>query len=341
MGRSYDLELVGGTDVPWSPTSDYIERVVSPAMKAVGIGFAFKVGRRGYYPNGGGRASLRIEPCERVLALDLASQRGEGEGGQTFARQQVRRAPGQRGGEAGEGRGHRAASSRSGGGREGRQARRLGLARELACSSRSWERGATSAADSIGARGKPAETVGREASETFLTAFFTRARADIHLADMLAPVLCLADSPSALLIPVRHRAPQDEPPRRAGSSLSADHSVRDRGGATPALHHRPPSKIANNTVPTATIRSSQINVVRCIHTRSDGGRSDLQGRGRARGREEDHAGQLRAQQEGEEGLHGHRQRGRRLRRDGRRHAEPREGGRASTRSSRSSRRRGS
>ena len=106
MGRSYDLELVGGTDVPWSPTSDYIDRVVSPAMRAVGIGFTFKVERRGYYPNGGGRASVHVDPCERVVALELGSRERRRRRRETFARQQVRRAPGQRRREAGEGRGH-------------------------------------------------------------------------------------------------------------------------------------------------------------------------------------------------------------------------------------------
>jgi len=37
--------------------------------------------------------------------------------------------------------------------------------------------------------------------ENFLAAFATGARADAHLADMLGPVLCLSESPSALLIP--------------------------------------------------------------------------------------------------------------------------------------------
>jgi len=84
--------------------------------------------------------------------------------------------------------------------------------------------------DSIGARGKPAETVGRDASESFLTAFSTGARADVHLADMLAPVLCLSDSPSALLIPyvTEHLRTSLHVARQF---TSADHRFEDRGGA--------------------------------------------------------------------------------------------------------------
>ncbi|HEV2389374.1 MAG TPA: RNA 3'-terminal phosphate cyclase [Nitrososphaerales archaeon] len=230
MGKSYDMELVGGTDVPWSPTSDYIERVVSPAMKAIGIGFDFKVERRGYYPNGGGRASLHVEPCERVVAVELASQRGEGEGGrpslvsrcgelpvsvaerQAMAALAVLRA---RGVEVAE--------------REVRLEDSVSPGSSLLVSlvgERCYLGG-----DSIGARAKPAETVGREAAETFLTAFFTRARADIHLADMLAPVLCLADSPSSILIPyvTEHLRTSLHV---AGQFTSADHRFEDRGGAS-------------------------------------------------------------------------------------------------------------
>ena len=56
-------------------------------------------------------------------------------------------------------------------------------------------------ADSLGAPGKPAERVGREAARAFLTSFASGATVDSHLADMLAPVLCLSESRSALLIP--------------------------------------------------------------------------------------------------------------------------------------------
>jgi RNA 3'-phosphate cyclase len=228
MGRSYDVELVGGTDVPWSPTSDHIERVVSPAMKAVGIGFVFEVERRGYYPNGGGRARAHIEPCERVVALDLASPRSEevarpslvsrcGELPVSVAERQARAAV------------------------TVLRARGIELAQRDVSLEDSVSPGSSLlvslvgagcylGGDSIGGRGKPAETVGREASETFLTAFFTRARVDIHLADMIAPVLCLSDSPSALLIPyvTEHLRTSLHV---AGQFTSAEHKFEDSGGA--------------------------------------------------------------------------------------------------------------
>jgi RNA 3'-phosphate cyclase len=202
MGSSYDMDLVGGTDVPWSPTSDYLERVVGPAMKAVGIGFSFRVDKRGYYPNGGGRASVHIDACEGVRPLRLDSKRGEA-GGET---------------------GVVALSSRCGRlpvSVAERQARAAVIAlrpRGIEIMKRDtsleesvspgssilvWQEGGDCfiGGDSIGARDKPAEKVGREAADSFLAAFATKARVDAHLADMLGPVLCLSESPSALLIP--------------------------------------------------------------------------------------------------------------------------------------------
>lgn len=230
MGSSYDLDLVGGTDVPWSPTSDYIDRVVAPAMGAVGIGFTFKVEKRGYYPNGGGRASVHIDPCERVAELQLASKREEGEGGRpslvsrcgklpvSVAERQARAAVSllrDRGVDVATSEVHLEDSVSPG-------SSVLVSAAGAGC---------YLGGDSIGARGKPAETVGREASESFLAAFLTGARVDVHLADMLAPVLCLSDSPSAILIPyvTEHLRTSLHVARQF---TSAEHRFEDRGDAT-------------------------------------------------------------------------------------------------------------
>jgi len=65
------LELVGGTDVSWSPTFDYFDAIVRRAYAALGIKFSARAVRRGYYPRGGGRAIVSVEPCEALLPLQL------------------------------------------------------------------------------------------------------------------------------------------------------------------------------------------------------------------------------------------------------------------------------
>ncbi len=57
------IEAEGGTDVPFSPTFDYFQHVFLPAVKLL---FGAKAGaaleRRGFYPEGGGKAALTVEP---------------------------------------------------------------------------------------------------------------------------------------------------------------------------------------------------------------------------------------------------------------------------------------
>lgn len=202
MGVSYDIDLVGGTDVPWSPTSDYLGRVVQPAMRAAGVGFSFDVRRRGYYPNGGGRASVHIDPCRRVEAMELSTRRGPGEAkAETVS--VVSRC-----GKLPVGVAERQARAAVAFLRE----RGVEVGRKEVALEESFSPGTSVlvsqvgdecyiGGDSIGARGKPSEAVGREACESFLAAYEAGARVDAHLADMLGPVLCLSDSASAILIP--------------------------------------------------------------------------------------------------------------------------------------------
>ena len=41
-GSSLDLDLIGGTDVPWSPTCDYFSQVFSPCLRRLGIVFTWR-----------------------------------------------------------------------------------------------------------------------------------------------------------------------------------------------------------------------------------------------------------------------------------------------------------
>jgi RNA 3'-terminal phosphate cyclase (ATP) len=53
----------GGTDVAWSPPMAYLRRVKLPTLARAGLRAAVSVERRGFYPAGGGRATLRVEPA--------------------------------------------------------------------------------------------------------------------------------------------------------------------------------------------------------------------------------------------------------------------------------------
>jgi RNA 3'-phosphate cyclase len=190
-----DLDLVGGTDVPWSPTFDYACEVLSPSLRTLGIPVTLSASRRGYYPNGGGRASVRIEPCPEVHAVDLSS-RSEAPRISVVSRAGLlpKRVAEQQ-----------ASSAVS-------QLERHGLAAGTVSDSVEESDSPGSSvlvsavgsncylgADSIGARGKPALRVGSEAGSRFSYFFLSGACVDPHLADMLAPLLCLAKAPSRIL----------------------------------------------------------------------------------------------------------------------------------------------
>jgi RNA 3'-terminal phosphate cyclase (ATP) len=196
-GNSLDLELVGGTDVPWSPTCDYFSAVFSESLRKLGVLFTLDVMRRGYYPSGGGKVRVHIEPCRKVEAVTLDSRRSNppisivsraGMLPERVAEQQMSSAVSQldRYGLHPKVKSVRMEDSLS----PGSSILVSAVGDDCFIGS-----------DSIGARGKPAFKVGSEAAAWFARSYNSPACVDPHLADMLSPLLFLADGPSALLTP--------------------------------------------------------------------------------------------------------------------------------------------
>ncbi|MEM2727159.1 MAG: RNA 3'-terminal phosphate cyclase, partial [Archaeoglobaceae archaeon] len=55
------LEIIGGTDVAWSPTIDYFNNVTLNALREMNCSTSLKTVARGYYPKGGGKVLVEIE----------------------------------------------------------------------------------------------------------------------------------------------------------------------------------------------------------------------------------------------------------------------------------------
>ncbi|AGB37961.1 RNA 3'-terminal phosphate cyclase [Natronococcus occultus] len=69
------VTATGGTDVEWSPPLDYFRLVKLPLLARHGLVASCEVDRRGFYPDGGGRVTLRVAPSSlEPLALE---RRGE------------------------------------------------------------------------------------------------------------------------------------------------------------------------------------------------------------------------------------------------------------------------
>jgi RNA 3'-terminal phosphate cyclase (ATP) len=60
--RGGSITVVGGTEVAQSPTIDYIDRVLVPVLRRAGASIEITVLERGYYPRGGGRVRVSVEP---------------------------------------------------------------------------------------------------------------------------------------------------------------------------------------------------------------------------------------------------------------------------------------
>lgn len=75
-GERSDLVLQGGTHNPFAPPFDFLERVLLPLLGRMGARIKSRLDRFGFYPAGGGKFRVEIEPCEKLSRLDLL-ERGE------------------------------------------------------------------------------------------------------------------------------------------------------------------------------------------------------------------------------------------------------------------------
>lgn len=78
-----EVEIKGGTDVPWSPPIDYLRNVIAHYLRMLGIELYIKTIRRGHYPAGGGivvarvtNSPVKIKPTELVRRGELIKIKG-------------------------------------------------------------------------------------------------------------------------------------------------------------------------------------------------------------------------------------------------------------------------
>jgi RNA 3'-phosphate cyclase len=63
------INLRGGTDVRWAPSWDYFAHVFLPLIAKIGITADAELSKRGYYPKGGGEATLTIHPVKELKSF--------------------------------------------------------------------------------------------------------------------------------------------------------------------------------------------------------------------------------------------------------------------------------
>ncbi|MEF8774405.1 MAG: RNA 3'-terminal phosphate cyclase [Halobacteriales archaeon] len=179
----------GGTDVKWSPTTDYYRRVKLPLLARHGLFAAVALDRRGFYPKGGGAATLRLAPS--TPAAPSLVDRGDLLGARVYSVASVGLADA----DVAERQREEAARLLAAADVEVRE-RAATYARSdspgSALSVRlEFERSAAGF-DALGEPGKPAEEVAADAVEPALALVDGRVAVDEHLADQLVVPLALA-----------------------------------------------------------------------------------------------------------------------------------------------------
>lgn len=193
----------GGTHVPWSPPTQYTQGPLARALRGIGIELETHTERWGWYPRGGGRLAFRIRPTVAPRPVDW-TERG------ALDRVTVLSAAGNLPASVARRQGL-AAAERIRGALPGcaidtEEIDAPGPGRGTVCIVQAEYDGGGSppppaAFSALGAPGKPAEQVGREAAAAFLEHHAAKGCIDVHLADQVLPYLALVDGASAFSAP--------------------------------------------------------------------------------------------------------------------------------------------
>lgn len=202
LDKKSAIEIRGGTDVPMSPPIDYIRYVLLPLLRRLGYRIDVEVVRRGHYPRGGGIVRVIVEPTHGLEPIDIV-ERGD---------IKIIR-----------GRSHCVKLPRHVAERQAKAARDYLLSKgvdkpieidlEYYEPDKDYHLGPGSGivlyletensilgSDALGAKGKPAEEVGKEAAEKLYNEMLTGAAIDRHAGDMLVPLMILAKGVSRITV---------------------------------------------------------------------------------------------------------------------------------------------
>jgi len=67
-----NIELTGGTDVSWSPQIDYFNSIILPHLSPYAEKISLNIEKRGYYPKGSGKITLKIKPKYNLENLNTS-----------------------------------------------------------------------------------------------------------------------------------------------------------------------------------------------------------------------------------------------------------------------------
>jgi RNA 3'-phosphate cyclase len=194
LESSIELEMTGGTHVKWSPPFDYFQHVFCYFLKRMGVDIEPEIIRYGFYPKGGGKVRVYINPCKKLKPLYLEKRKGEGRlSAISIASKELEKAK---------------VAERQVEGVEKiiklddkrtlySQSHSIGSSIFLCGEFENCKLGSSG----LGERGKPAENVGLEAAEELKKTLLTESTVDEHMSDQLLPFIALAEGESLFTTP--------------------------------------------------------------------------------------------------------------------------------------------
>ncbi|MFB6354260.1 MAG: RNA 3'-terminal phosphate cyclase [Halobacteriales archaeon] len=189
VGSAFQVAATGGTDVKWAPPVAYLDRVKLALLGRFGLAAALDLERTGFYPAGGGRATLRLEPS--TVAPIRLDERGSLEQVEVYSKASAGLADA----EVADRQAARAVERLEA---EGIAVGPTAVEYVEADSDgssvllRAVYRDSLAGFDALGERGKPSEAVADEAADRFLAFREGEATVDEHLADQLLVFVALA-----------------------------------------------------------------------------------------------------------------------------------------------------
>ena len=72
--KKTEINLIGGTNVLWSPTTDFFRHVFCNFIDRMGVNIRVDVRKHGFYPRGGGKVRVRVQPSPNLKELELTKR---------------------------------------------------------------------------------------------------------------------------------------------------------------------------------------------------------------------------------------------------------------------------
>lgn len=189
----------GGTWGKWSPPLIYVQNVLLPTLAKMGYKADIKIARHGFYPVGGARVTISVQPCPTLTPLNLSNP------GNLVTLQGISIASSHL-------KPARVAERQAEAAKKyliekGYEPRIKAQYVDSDCPGSgivlwaSTDTGCILGSDGLGEKGKPAEKVGRQAAVRLAETLASGAGVDEHLSDQLLPFLALAKGESLITAP--------------------------------------------------------------------------------------------------------------------------------------------